>query len=131
MPAFIAPCLATLADRIPAGERWQHEIKFDGYRLQLRRDGVDIRFLTRRGYNWTERFSNLVTPAWNLPCERCVIDGEVVIIDRATGLSDFGALQTAIRAGSAAGFTFLCLRPSLSGRPRSARLCARRSARHA
>jgi bifunctional non-homologous end joining protein LigD len=49
MPSYIEPCLATLAERPPAGERWVHEIKFDGYRLQLHVTGGKIGCFTRRG----------------------------------------------------------------------------------
>jgi bifunctional non-homologous end joining protein LigD len=56
MPRFIEPSLATLTDTVPNGERWIHEIKFDGYRLQLRKQDNDIRFFTRRGHDWTRRF---------------------------------------------------------------------------
>ena len=38
MPAFVEPSLATLHDRIPTNGDWLHEIKYDGYRLQLRRN---------------------------------------------------------------------------------------------
>jgi bifunctional non-homologous end joining protein LigD len=34
-PGFIEPALATKIGKVPAGERWIHEIKFDGYRVQL------------------------------------------------------------------------------------------------
>jgi len=59
-PAFIEPCLATLHDKVPGGEKWVHEIKFDGYRLQLHKHENDIRAYTRRGFDWTKRFSSLV-----------------------------------------------------------------------
>jgi bifunctional non-homologous end joining protein LigD len=34
-PGFIEPALASTAEKVPNGERWLPEIKFDGYRVQL------------------------------------------------------------------------------------------------
>jgi ATP-dependent DNA ligase len=46
MPSFVEPCLATLRADVPAGERWVHEIKWDGYRLQIRVGLYDGKALT-------------------------------------------------------------------------------------
>lgn len=53
-PAFIVPALASAATRVPAGERWIHEVKFDGYRVQLHVVHEAIKVFTRRGHNWTQ-----------------------------------------------------------------------------
>jgi ATP-dependent DNA ligase len=53
---FIAPCIPTLAFKPPSGPDWVHEIKHDGYRLIVRRDGAAVRLFTRRGYDWTDRY---------------------------------------------------------------------------
>jgi ATP-dependent DNA ligase len=50
---FIAPCIPTLGAKPPWGTDWVHEIKHDGYRLIVRRDGLIVRLFTRRGYDWT------------------------------------------------------------------------------
>ncbi len=50
---YITPCIPTRAYKVPAGPDWVHEIKHDGYRLQVRRDGDAVRLFTRRGYDWT------------------------------------------------------------------------------
>src|SRR5690349_4592809 len=92
LPGFIQPSLATLQTSIPRASSWLHEIKFDGYRLQLRRDENDIHFFTRRGNDWTKRFKALVAPAYALECRKCILDGEV-IVPTSAGLSDFNALQ--------------------------------------
>jgi bifunctional non-homologous end joining protein LigD len=56
MPSFIPPCLPTLRSGVPKGDRWVHEIKFDGYRIQAGlRAGVPS-LLTRNGLDWTHRF---------------------------------------------------------------------------
>jgi len=96
---FILPCLATLRDKVPSGTNWIHEIKFDGYRLQLHKNENDIRFYTRRGYDWTKRFSSLVTAAWYLPATHLILDGEVTV-PTEEGRSDFGALEAALGSGT-------------------------------
>jgi ATP-dependent DNA ligase len=53
---FVDPCIPSLAHKPPAGPGWVHEIKHDGYRLIVRRDGEAVRLFTRRGYDWTERY---------------------------------------------------------------------------
>jgi bifunctional non-homologous end joining protein LigD len=105
MPGFVSPSLATLSDRIPTGDDWLHEIKFDGYRLQLHKKNLDIRAFTRRGYDWSRRFGSLREAAWFLNCETCVIDGEV-IVPTATGHSDFGALEDDLGKGRSDRFVF-------------------------
>jgi len=56
VPPFVEPCLATLKSQVPAGDKWVHEIKWDGYRLMIRIEGGEVRLLTRRGHDWTDRF---------------------------------------------------------------------------
>ena len=53
---FIDPRIPTLAAKPPSGPGWVHEIKHDGYRLIVRRDGPTVRLFTRRGYDWTDRW---------------------------------------------------------------------------
>jgi ATP-dependent DNA ligase len=50
---FIDPCIPSRAATAPAGPGWVHEIKHDGYRLIVRRDGENVRLFTRRGYDWS------------------------------------------------------------------------------
>ena len=52
---FIEPALATSIDKVPAGERWIHEIKFDGYRVQVHLRDAAVKVFTRRGNDWTNR----------------------------------------------------------------------------
>lgn len=104
-PSFIEPCLATLHDKVPSGARWVHEIKFDGYRLQLHKHENDIRAYTRRGYDWTKRFSSLVNAMWKLQALDVVLDGEV-IVPTESGHSDFGALERDLGSGRSDRFIF-------------------------
>jgi bifunctional non-homologous end joining protein LigD len=53
---FILPCIPTLAYKVPSGPDWIHEVKHDGYRLQVRREGDAVRLFTRRGFDWTARY---------------------------------------------------------------------------
>ena len=59
-PAFILPCEPTLRDRLPKGEGWLYEVKFDGYRMQVHKAGGHITLFTRNGADWTERFPHLI-----------------------------------------------------------------------
>jgi bifunctional non-homologous end joining protein LigD len=93
LPQFIEPQLCKVVDRPPPGEGWVHEIKFDGYRVQLRIEGGKAILRTRKGLDWTSRFEAIAAEAANLP--DAIIDGEVVALDPA-GAPDFVALQAAL-----------------------------------
>jgi bifunctional non-homologous end joining protein LigD len=95
LPEFEEPQLATLVEKVPEGEEWIHEIKFDGYRLLIRIDGKTIQVMTRRGQDWTSKFSPLVSAAAALGARRALLDGEAVVM-KPDGGSDFQALQNAI-----------------------------------
>ncbi len=92
-PAFVAPQLAGSVDHPPLGPGWAHEIKFDGYRLQLRADGKAATLKTRSGLDWSQRFSEIAHDGASLP--PCLIDGEAVALD-AHGAPDFAGLQLAL-----------------------------------
>jgi bifunctional non-homologous end joining protein LigD len=93
MPEFIAPQLCKLMDRPPGGTGWGHEVKFDGYRIQMRIDGRSVTLKTRAGLDWTRKFSAIARAAARLP--DAIIDGEVAALD-AKGAPDFAALQAAL-----------------------------------
>lgn len=59
-PGFVEPALASSIERVPRGERWIHEIKFDGYRVQLHIANDDVKVFTRRRNDWTRRFREWV-----------------------------------------------------------------------
>jgi bifunctional non-homologous end joining protein LigD len=50
------PCIPTRGTEVPAGPDWFHEVKHDGYRLIVHREGKRVRLLTRRGYDWSDRY---------------------------------------------------------------------------
>ena len=97
-PQFIEPCLAALASEVPEGDRWLHEIKWDGYRLHLRVENGRVRLLTRRDLDWTHRFPPIAAAA-KLPVRTAYLDGEAIVEHR--GIADFGALQQELAAGAA------------------------------
>jgi bifunctional non-homologous end joining protein LigD len=99
LPGFIEPALATSIGKVPAGERWIHEIKFDGYRIQLRLAHEDIRIFTRRGNDWTDRFKKIAADAFLISASSAIIDGEVVA-PYADGTTDFSVLQNQLRGKS-------------------------------
>lgn len=104
MPESMEPELATKVDAAPVGEGWIHEIKLDGYRTLVRIDGEDVRFFTRSGLDWTDRFAALVEPVRRLGIGTGWIDGEVTVL-MPDGRSSFGALQAELKRGSAAHLT--------------------------
>lgn len=96
LPDFIAPQLCRLADRPPSSDLWVHEIKFDGYRVQMRVQNGRAILRTRKSLDWTSRFPAIARAAARLP--DCIIDGEVVAIDKH-GAPNFAALQAALADG--------------------------------
>jgi bifunctional non-homologous end joining protein LigD len=106
LPAgFIEPCIPILAHKPPAGPQWVHEIKHDGYRLIVRRDGERVRLFTRRGYDWTERFPAISTAAAKLRAKSFTLDGEAVVCD-ADGIAAFDELHGRRRLSEAILYAF-------------------------
>jgi bifunctional non-homologous end joining protein LigD len=98
-PGFIAPALATSITKVPSGERWIHEIKFDGYRVQVHLANSSVKVFTRRGHDWTNRFKKIADDAWHINAGSAIIDGEV-IVPSEDGVSDFSVLQNELRGKS-------------------------------
>lgn len=98
-PGFIEPALATLMGRVPSGDRWIHEIKFDGYRVQVHIANSDVKVFTRRGHDWTHRFRKIAHDAFQVKAETAIIDGEVVV-PAADGTTDFSVLQNELKGRS-------------------------------
>ena len=93
MPDFVAPQLCASVEKPPNADGWCHEVKFDGYRVQLRVEGGDVALLTRKGLDWAGKFAAIAKSAGTLP--DALIDGEIVALDE-NGLPSFSALQAAI-----------------------------------
>jgi bifunctional non-homologous end joining protein LigD len=103
MPRFVEPQLCKLAEQPPSGPGWGHEVKFDGYRLQLRVEDGKAGLRTRKGLDWTAKFAAIAKQAKTLP--DCMIDGEACALDRR-GVPDFGALQEALSEGKSDALIF-------------------------
>jgi bifunctional non-homologous end joining protein LigD len=86
-------CIPTSGTSVPAGPDWLHEIKFDGYRLRVERNGDRVRLITKGGYDWTKRFPWIAEAALKNRQKNFVIDGEAVILG-VDGYSDFNALHS-------------------------------------
>src|SRR5262249_3362284 len=93
LPDFIEPQLCQLVDRPPSGKGWVHEIKFDGYRMQMRVDGGKVTLKTRKGLDWTARFGAIAKAGTSLPDG--IIDGEIVALN-SNAAPDFATLQAAL-----------------------------------
>jgi ATP-dependent DNA ligase len=86
-------CLPTNATKVPAGPEWLHEIKQDGFRIRVERDGDRVRLITRGGYDWTNRYPWIAESALKNRIKQFVIDGEAVVLG-VDGISDFNALHS-------------------------------------
>jgi ATP-dependent DNA ligase len=89
---YIPPCIPTRAYKVPTGPDWVHEIKHDGYRLIVRRDGDTVRLFTRRGYNWTGRYPAIAGTAIQLRAISFTLDGEACVCG-PDGVAIFDALH--------------------------------------
>ena len=112
LPAFIEPQLARSFEKPPAGAQWAHEIKFDGYRMQLRTERGAARLLSRKGLDWSATFPQIVTSGATLPDG--IVDGEVAVLDH-TGAPDFATLQAAISDGKTEDTVFFVFDLMFSG----------------
>jgi bifunctional non-homologous end joining protein LigD len=93
MPKAFEFCVPTVATKVPASPDWLHEIKYDGYRLRVERDGDRVRLITKGGYDWSKRYPRIVEAALKNRQKQFVIDGEAVILG-VDGYSDFDALHS-------------------------------------
>lgn len=89
----------------PAGPDWLHEIKHDGFRLQVIRNGDRVRLFTRNGNDWSKRYPSIVECAASLPARSFVLDGEVVCCD-GDGLAVFEMLRARRHDGDAFLYAF-------------------------
>jgi bifunctional non-homologous end joining protein LigD len=103
MPDFVAPELCQASERPPSGANWVHEIKFDGYRIQMRVEGGEVSLKTRKALDWTDKFPNIANAAARLP--NCIVDGEIVALNEK-GDPDFSAMQAALSDGDTDGLIY-------------------------
>jgi bifunctional non-homologous end joining protein LigD len=101
-------CLPTAAKAVPHTDDWLHEVKYDGYRLRLERDGDRVRLITRGGYNWTDHYPWIVESALKNRHRQFVIDGEAVVLG-VDGVADFDALHSGRHNDEVQLYAFDCL----------------------
>jgi len=110
-PGFLQPQLARQATAPPSGDDWVHELKLDGYRIQIhvqlgkRPREKKITLFTRKGLDWTHRMPDLARAAEQLPVESTVLDGEAVVLDEK-GATSFADLQIAFQQDAKADITY-------------------------
>lgn len=97
-PTALRPQLATLSATVPPGDRWLHELKFDGYRILAFLRNGKVRLVTRNGNDWMRKFQPVAGAMAKLPIEQGILDGEIVVLNDE-GLSDFQRLQNALKRG--------------------------------
>jgi len=102
-PDFAPIQLCKVIDRPPGAKGWAHEIKFDGYRIQIGVGGGKAVLRTRSGLDWSDRFPDLTRDAASWP--DAVIDGELCALDE-DHMPDFPALQAAIADGKTGGLVY-------------------------
>jgi ATP-dependent DNA ligase len=102
--AFIHPCQPIVAKQPPSGHGWAHELKHDGYRLQIHvRDGR-VRLYTITGADWSKRYPLIVQAAAKIN-GNVVLDAEVVWLD-SDGIAQFDALHSRVNDGAAIALAF-------------------------
>ena len=102
------PCLPTPRTKVPDRPEWIHEIKHDGYRLIVQREGKRVRLFTRNGHDWTDRYPRIVEAALRNRNSSFVLDSEAVLLD-ADGISDFNALHSRKHDAEVQLYAFDCL----------------------
>jgi bifunctional non-homologous end joining protein LigD len=84
--------IPTRGTKVPSSPEWIHEIKHDGYRLIVQREGKRVRLFTKNGHDWTDRYPRIVEAALKNRSSSFVIDGEAVLLG-VDGISDFDGLH--------------------------------------
>ena len=96
-PTFIRPCIPTTSKTVPAGDGWLHEPKLDGYRIQIIKEGRQVRLHSKGGYDWTKRLASMAEALAGIACRSAVIDGELCFLT-GIGAPDFAGLQLTLRS---------------------------------
>lgn len=88
----IVPSAPVLRSSPPTSNEWIHEVKFDGFRVQLHKDGDEIIIFSRNGHDVTRRYPDLRDALMSLPCNKAIIDAELTACD-SEGKPDFVGLM--------------------------------------
>ncbi len=99
--------LAKLASKVPDGDDWLYELKYDGYRILGFVEGNSVNLLSRNGNDYTKRFHQIASSLIDLGGGRpMVLDGEMVVTD-PSGKTDFNALQNYLRNPKDKNLTYI------------------------
>jgi len=90
--AFIDPCLPSRAVKAPSADGWIHEIKHDGFRLQIHVRSARVRLYTMTGVDWSERYPWIVEDVVRLKIAHAILDAECCC-DGDNGVTDFDRLM--------------------------------------
>jgi bifunctional non-homologous end joining protein LigD len=105
-PKRLRPELPTLADAVPEGDEWLHEIELVGERILAFKEGKHVTLRSREGRDRTRELAPVAEAVRGFPAERAVLDGEAVVLD-ADGRSDAAGLRSALaRRGKSAAFSY-------------------------
>src|SRR6202795_430141 len=102
---FVDPCIPSRAPKPPSGPDWVHEVKHDGYRLIVRRDGPVFGLFTRRGHDWTDRYPAIAAAAAKLRAKSFTLDGEASVCG-PDGIAIFDALHRRATVTEAMRYAF-------------------------
>ena len=89
----VEPCIPTRGTKVPAGPDWLHEVKHDGYRLIVQKEGRLMRLFTSNGYDWSGRYPPITAAALRNRNTSFVLYGEAVLLG-VDGISDFNGLHS-------------------------------------
>jgi bifunctional non-homologous end joining protein LigD len=79
--------------QVPTSKSWLHEVKHDGYRLIVHREGKRVRLFTRNGFDWSDKYPLITEAALRIRSTSFVLDGEAVLLG-VDGISDFDGLHS-------------------------------------
>ena len=82
---------AQVVKRLPEGDDWIYELKFDGYRALIIKDEQRVELRSRKNKDLTGMYPGIAAAGLRLNAEQAVVDGEIVALD-AQGMPHYGAL---------------------------------------
>lgn len=91
-PTFVTPMAAIAVKQLPEGGEWLYEVKFDGYRELIIKDGTRIQLQSRNQKDFTSMYPGIAAAALKLNARQAIVDGEIVALDES-GRPAFQALQ--------------------------------------
>ena len=90
--AFVEPMAARVVRELPGGPEWMYELKFDGYRALILKNGASVEIRSRNEKDMTQLYPGVVRAGMQLAATSAVVDGEIVAVDHS-GRPSFQALQ--------------------------------------